>query len=394
MRRITRYVITEFLRDFLVALTLITAVMILVVIAAEAIREGLAPETVFKLLPYVVPMALLYAIPGTTLFAVCSVYGRMSAANEIVAIKAAGISPLSVLSPILVVTFVMSVLVVWVNDVAVSWGRTGFKRVVLESVEQIAYGMLRTQKAYTTDRFSISVRAVEGQRLIKPTVTFRVNDTGPAMTFTADEADLHSHAANETLRIVLRNYQFDHGEVHAEDPDEFTHEIPLEAATRRGYESNRPADTALSRIPQEKVEQRRQIEELQRVLAADAAMQMMLGDFDTLTSSDWIERHQQVRNMQMRLHRLETEPWRRVANGFSCLCFALVGSALAIRLRNADVWSSFWICFLPILLVYYPLMMYGVGLAKSGEMPPHVVWLGNLVLAAIGYWQVRKVLRY
>jgi lipopolysaccharide export system permease protein len=121
---------------------------------------------------------------------------------------------------------------------------------------------------------------------------------------------------------------------------------------------------------------------------------MLAGDLEALTNDNWANRHQQMRESQARLHRLHTEPWRRVANGFSCLCFALVGAPLAIRLRNADGWSSFGLCFLPILLVYYPLMIYGVSMAKSGDMPPACVWLGNLVLFAIGYWQIRKVLRY
>ncbi|MGE3776494.1 MAG: LptF/LptG family permease, partial [Pirellulaceae bacterium] len=354
----------------------------------------LAPECVMRLLPYAVPIGLLYAIPCTTLFAVCSVYGRLSASNEVVAVKAAGISPLVLISPILVITFIMSVLVVWLNDVAVSWGRTGFQRVVLESVEQIAYGMLRTRKAYTTERFSISVRAVEGEKLIKPTVTLRLSDTGPAMIMTADEAELHSNPAMETLRLVLRNCEFEYGDWHGEDPGEVTREIPLTAAARRGYDSSRPADTALHRIPREIAEQKRQIAELQREFAAEAALQMLLADLHELTSDQWPARQQQLANMQARLHRLYTEPWRRVANGFSCLCFALVGAPLAIRLRSADVWSSFGICFLPILVVYYPLMMYGVDLAKSGDMPPICVWLGNGVLGLIGFWQIRHVLRY
>jgi lipopolysaccharide export system permease protein len=152
MRRITRYVICEFLKIFSVAVTVITSVMIFGVLANEMIRQGLAPDCVLRLLPYATPIGLLYAIPCTTLFAVCSVFGRMSANNEIVAIKAAGISPLSLIVPILVLTSVMSVLVVWLNDVAVSWGRTGFQRVILESVEQIAYGMLRSRKARSSTR--------------------------------------------------------------------------------------------------------------------------------------------------------------------------------------------------------------------------------------------------
>jgi len=95
-----------------------------------------------------------------------------------------------------------------------------------------------------------------------------------------------------------------------------------------------------------------------------------------------------------RLHRLQTEPWRRWANGFSCFFFVLVGAPLAIRMRNADLWTSFAVCFLPILIVYYPLMAYGVDRAKCGELPPYAVWLGNVILAAAGLWLLRKIVRY
>lgn len=394
MRRITRYVLFEFLKVFCVALTLISSAMLAGVVANEVIREWLAPASVLRLLPYCFPIALLYAIPATTLFAVCSIYGRMSASNEIVAIKAAGISPMAMVWPILVLAFLMSLLVVWLNDVAVSWGRTGAKRVVLESVEQIAYGMLRTHKSYATKRFSINVRGVEGHKLIKPTVILRLDDNRPPLIFNAEEAELRSNPGRETLQIELRDYEFDWGGIRGADPGEVKQEIPLSAATRRGYDSNRPADMPISRIPQEIVSQKRQIEELNRLFATEASLQMLTGDVDALTSTDWTHRHNRIRDAVSRLHRLYTEPWRRFATGFSCFCFALVGAPLAIRLRNADVSTSFAICFLPILVLYYPLMIYGGDLAKSGEMPPPFVWLGNVVLVVVGLWLIRKVLRY
>jgi lipopolysaccharide export system permease protein len=254
--------------------------------------------------------------------------------------------------------------------------------------------MLRTRKSYSTTRFSINVRAVEGQKLIKPTVTLRLSDNEPPMICVAEEAELRSNPANETLEIVLRDCEIDMGPFHGEFPGETAREIPLSAATRRGYDSNRPSDTALGKIPSQLTQQKLEIEQLERTFAVEASLQMMTGDLDALTSADWVNRQNQMRSAVARLHRLLTEPWRRVANGFSCFCFALVGAPLAIRLRNSDVWTSFGVCFLPILGVYYPLMMYGVDLAKSGDMPPHCVWLGNLVLGGIGYWLIRKVLRY
>jgi len=95
-----------------------------------------------------------------------------------------------------------------------------------------------------------------------------------------------------------------------------------------------------------------------------------------------------------RKHRLLTEPWRRWANGFSCLCFVMVGATVAIRFQRFDFWSIFGVCFIPILLAYYPLLMLGVDLAKSGALPPYSVWIGNAAMFIIGIWLIRKIERH
>jgi lipopolysaccharide export system permease protein len=88
------------------------------------------------------------------------------------------------------------------------------------------------------------------------------------------------------------------------------------------------------------------------------------------------------------------EPHRRWANGFSCLCFMAVGAPLAVLRRNAEFMTNFIICFMPILLCYYPLLMFSVSRAKSGSMPSETVWFGNIVLLLVGWWLYRKVKRY
>ncbi len=41
--------------------------------------------------------------------------------------------------------------------------------------------------------------------------------------------------------------------------------------------------------------------------------------------------------LRQQLNRLSTEPVRRWANGFSCLCFALVGIGVALRARSDNL---------------------------------------------------------
>ena len=105
MRLLSRYILRELLKVFLVALVAMTMVIMLAGIAQEAVRESLGIWPVLQLIPYVLPNALVYAVPGTILFAACTVYGRMSADNELVAVKSTGISPSVFLIPGFVLAF-------------------------------------------------------------------------------------------------------------------------------------------------------------------------------------------------------------------------------------------------------------------------------------------------
>jgi lipopolysaccharide export system permease protein len=121
---------------------------------------------------------------------------------------------------------------------------------------------------------------------------------------------------------------------------------------------------------------------------------MLCGDFDGLTSREWEMRRGRLANQRTRLHRLRTEPYRRWSEGFSCLCFVLVGAPMAMRLRHRDVLTSFFLCFAPILIVYYPALFCTVDAAKYGRVHPLIVWTGNVILLCWAGYLLRKVVRY
>ncbi|MBC8353199.1 MAG: LptF/LptG family permease [Planctomycetes bacterium] len=393
MRRITRYILAEFLKLSLIMSVCMTVGMLLVIIGQEAIRQGLGPTAVIKLLPYALPVSLAYVVPGTVLFAACSIYGRMSATNEVTAIKALGVSPMALLWPALLFSFFISLGAVWLNDAA-TWGRIGLKRVALESAEQIAYGMLRSSRSYSTDTFKINVKDVEGHVLVRPTLTVYEDDSGPPIMLTAEFAEIDTDPERDVLLISMTNGEIERGNnIRMEFPGTELIEVPLSAASRKAGGSIRPADTALRRIPGEITSQLATLEDLERSLAADTAYQLMTGDFAELEDERWTEQRIAIMGGESRLAKLHTEPWRRWANGFSCFAFVLVGAPLAVRMRSADVWTSFIVCFLPILVVYYPLLAYGVDLSKAGDLPPYSVWIANAVLIAVGYWMTRRMIR-
>ena len=394
MRLLPRYALFELLKVFGVTVTSLTTLMMLVGVAKEAVDQGLGLIHVLRMLPYFLPNALLFALPGSTLFAVSIVYGRMSSANEVVAIKSLGINPMTLIWPALALAFLLSLASVWLNDVAVSWGFTNVQRVAIEAIDDIAYGMLQTQKMFSSKSFSINVRRVDGRRLIKPVITIASSGTTPPLTITAQEAELRCET--EQGALVISCHQ---GIVQAQGQtsyrfDDEDREIPLYDASGKEDTRHHPAHVAMKDVPGEIKRQQTLINDTRRDMSARAAYALVSGDFFALAQPHWEEERLNLEFLQGQLSRFYTEPPRHWANGFSCLFFVLIGAPMAIRLRNSDVFTSFFACFLPILLVYYPLLIYGVDKAKDGVLPPYCVWMGNVILALSGAWLMRRVIRF
>jgi lipopolysaccharide export system permease protein len=392
MRILSRYVLAELLQVFLVALSALTLFMLVVGLVKEAQQQGLGLLQIARLVPYVLPEAMRFAVPGTMLFAVASVFGRMSATNEITALKAAGISPMASMWPAFGLAVAVSFVSVWLNDVAVSWGRDGIRRVIVSSVEEIIYGRLRQHRSYSAPHISINVKQVEGRTLVRPTLSYQPDD-GEPVTVSAASAEMRADPAKGKLSITCTDGTLQVGDVKAVFPDSITREIPLDSVSRKGGGTTSPSEIAMADFPAAVAEQHRRIRQCEELAAAKVGLAILSGRLDMTVPAHLAAERDAVRNETARLHRIEMEPWRRWANGFSCLCFVLVGAPMAIRMRNADFLTSFFMCFLPILLVYYPVFMAGVSQAKSGAVPPIAVWAGNLLVTLWGTWLMRSVIR-
>jgi lipopolysaccharide export system permease protein len=394
MRILTLYVLFDLIKVFVAGLVTFTGTMLLVGVVTEASKQGLPPAAILKLIPYVLPQALRVSIPVTLLLATTTVYSRMSGFNEVIAIKAMGISPMVLLWPALVLSIIFSFVTVWLNDVAVSQGRVGVQRVAMDAIEEIAYGMLRTERRYSSPNFSIIVQGVEDRQLIRPNVWIAGRPGVPEVNIEAQSAELSSSLEDNIpiLKIALHDFRVESDRFNGTIPMRWTQEIPLR--DKGDDVSDRPTWLPLSKIGSRIEEVEKAIERRKEETAAAAATQMLTGDFDGLTGDAWRLRELPMENLTSQLNKLRTEPYRRWSTGFSCLFFVWVGAPIALWARKCDFLQSFFVCFAPILVVYYPLLMLGFDRAKNGAMHPICVWAPNLVLAVFGIWFLRRVLRY
>jgi len=394
LRLVSRYIGWELIKAFVLALFGLTLFLLIILLTQRAIQEGLGPVPVLRLIPYLLPDVLRMAIPLTMLMATCLVYGRMSGTNELVALKANGTSPMVAIWPVIFLAFIVSLVSVWLNDVAVTWGRRGVDRVVLQSFEDIAYGMLRTQRSFSTSSLSIHVKDVQGDTLVRPTISIHTKENSSPITLVAQKAHLNLNTETNQLKIVLQDTQFDVGSnFYGEWPDKFEYEIPLTSLAGPRHATNRPSDTALREIESRITSQQSTILDLKQNLAAQAGFQLLTGDLMEMTGKAWQTNNEELRVAHFNLNRYEAEPYRRWANGFCCLAFVLIGATYSIRRRVADFWNCFATVFFPVVVAYYPIFQFGVNQAKAGNLPPYSVWMGNIFFFALGLWLVQRLIR-
>jgi lipopolysaccharide export system permease protein len=103
---------------------------------------------------------------------------------------------------------------------------------------------------------------------------------------------------------------------------------------------------------------------------------------------------QKVRHVDVQLRFLVSELHMRPALSLGCLCFVLVGCPVGIWFSRSDYLSAFITCFLPIVVLYYPLMLCGINFAKLGRINPWLaLWTANALMAVIALGLFRRLLR-
>lgn len=381
---ITRYVIWEMTKIFLISSACFVSLMVIIGLADEAISKGIGPEVIVKLIPYVIPKALMFALPATCLFSVCVVFGRLSAENELTAVESIGVPKSVLVFPAMILAFAISLLAVWLNDIAFAWSYWGVERVILESSDKIVYGVLKKEGVFSTAQFSIEVDGIEDRRLIHPVIIIKNVAKGNAR-IVAREGELVANPDTHSLALTITQGLIESPKVSMKFEDTMTHEIPLRTPEEIAKATGNPNNLYLSQVKRATLKQQLESKLTKQRHGLELAGQLMMGDFETMATPSWRQKGDLEKEENYRLNRLQMVPHRRWANGFSCLAFVCVGIPVAIRMKTNNYSTTFGACFLPILLVYYPLFMLGLEGAKSGALPSYAAWLGNGVCFLVGW---------
>jgi len=390
MNVLIRSVLIDYLLVFVLALS-ISVGLLLFVGASLDLPKDVGVAEIVLMLPYLLPEAVRNAMQAAALFAACSVFGRLSAGNELLALSSLGVSPWRIIRPVILLAVFMSLACVWLYDIGESWGQKGIHQVVVNSAETIALRYLRTKHAYTRGPVTLNVKTVEGRTLMRPMLIMDRPDQGEPITIAAEEGELRTLGRNRELSLVMRN-----GTAYIGDKVS----MAFPEAMEQIISLSDPAD-GLPKWPPEFCTIADLRKDITRQQVALARLEQNPLEATPLWRSPPAppgtppESHAEVLDTEREhMHWLKTQINRRWANGFFCLAFVMMGIPVSMRARSRDYLTSFFACFLPIVLLNHPLHNFCIKLAESGRAPAQLPWVGDLLLIAFGAWLLNRALRH
>src|SRR6185437_1112541 len=120
----------------------------------------------------------------------------------------------------------------------------------------------------------------------------------------------------------------------------------------------RPRDLTWQEILDKRIELQKKIEEIQAKIAFATSKQILISAPDNLPL--YLKSfNEQITQTHQEIVALNVELQMRPALSLGCLFFILVGCPVGIWFSRSDYLSAFITCFLPIVFVYYPLMLCG-----------------------------------
>ena len=354
---INRYLRREILLPFFYALVVLVFILLLgqlFKIVNMVVSEGVRIWDVMRLVFALVPQILTMALPISFFFAVLVGLGRMVGDGEVVALKAAGVSPYVMFKPVLQLAVACSIAALLVSAWLAPWGMRQVRQVTFEILQKKVTLALRSRAlnlAFPGMAIYMGKIDRETGRVAEVFIEDRRHGEH-SQTITALEGVIVSDRNSSTLLLQLEEgtiHEYDSQEEGYRITDFSQYRINFDISTLLGEEGHvRLRDKALSNA------------ELLRKIALKKS---------------------QGRNPV----RTQAVLYERFAQPFSCFAFALLGLALSlVPVRSGARFQGF-VFGLFFLLVYYLSGMVSEYLAEW--QPPLAIFffcLPNLIFILLG----------
>jgi len=381
MRTLHRYLTRQIVATMLMTVVVFTFVLLLGNVLKEIlgmlVNRQATLMMALRAIGLLIPFVLVFALPMGLLTATLLVFGRFSADQELNAVRASGVSLVALITPVLLLSAVMSLVSAWVNLEIAPKCRVAYKR-LLVSVGLSQAGLLLPEKTFIKDfpNKIVYIGKIEDSDL-KDVLIYNLNSEGKVDYYIrAKEGRIETDAANQVIHVQLT----DAWRVGLMEDSEVP--VPVYAAESSLSYTNQPDEVKLDKKQLSDMtfqELRQQLEQLEkRVL-------YMGPDPRQLTREQAAEKVREIKEFREDI----TLPIRlqihsKIAFSFASIGFTLVGIPLGIRAHRRE--TTFGIALALILVaLYYSFFIIGQSLETHPEFFPHLIfWIPNFLFQAIG----------
>lgn len=133
-----RYILGEIWPIFLASLFIsifVVATTRMLSLTEMVVSHGARLSHVFKIFLFLIPEVLIFSFPAASLISVLVAFLRLSADNEIIALKASGISFYQILPPVIFISFIASLISFFIAISALPWGNRSLRNLLFNIIK-------------------------------------------------------------------------------------------------------------------------------------------------------------------------------------------------------------------------------------------------------------------
>ncbi len=424
---LNRMIFWELVRVFLLALTGLTGLFLVGGIIQQATQYGVSGQQLLRIVPLLIPNSLPYTIPATMLFATCVVYGRLAHDNEAVALKAAGVDLLTMIRPAFLLGLITASITAGLEYSLIPMAQKKLFEEPIRDPEETLYNLLKRERAFKAPNmpYVLYVRDVQDRRLLDVVVkrktdrTVASSEDGFDYVARTREAVLKIDTVANTLTVDSNDWIVTGNKALIESQDNKPFEIALPSHLRRDKFDADMRDRSqtldwhdlpgraaefvvqsennfrISRVMMEAKPGRALTPEEQFQIAIEYDLDPANVPRDPDERAKQADHYNEVGKFLGRNGRtMEWEYHTRPALAVGCLLFGLIGCPMGLWANRSDYLSIFVICFLPAVIIYYPIVMAGGGVGRDGRVPMFMgVWAANAVAGIAGIVLMWRLIR-
>jgi len=370
------YVTRQIVASLLMTVAVFTFVLLLGNVLKEIlpllingqVRMGVVAEAMGLLVPFV----WVFALPMGMLTATLLIFGRFSADQELTAVRASGISLLSLISPILLLSLALCALSALVNMEIGPRCRVAYTALLFKIRAELTN--IQLPEGRYIKSFKDAIIYVEKNRRgeLQDVMIWQFeHETNVVMTVHAPRGKLETDAINKKIILYLYDAKI------------------LAMAQGRGTPSGGDLTFQLDLDSNSRNEQRLRVSDMTFSQLRDELRELE-GRFNWPLPRTRDQEQLRAAKRQIEKQRAElmspirVHIHRQVAFSFACFGFTLVGIPLGIRMHRRETNIGIAIALL-LVAVYYSFVLLGQSLDTHPEWAPHlIVWLPNFIFQAVG----------